>query len=64
MSAVSRKIEPQASGRFKVRFRYQGKQTSETFRTRKAAQDFASAAFGLFELRVEECHIHDRFPVN
>ena len=38
---MSRKIEPQASGTFKVRFRYKGKQSSETFHTRREATRFA-----------------------
>lgn len=36
-----RKIEPLDSGRFKVRFRYGGKETSESFPTRKMAANFA-----------------------
>lgn len=38
---MSRKIEPTASGSFKVRFRLNKKQTSETFTTRKRAEEFA-----------------------
>lgn len=36
-----RAIEPTASGRFKVRFRHGGRQTSETFDTRREAERFA-----------------------
>jgi Site-specific recombinase XerD len=36
-----RHVEPTPSGRFKVRFRHGGKQTSETFATRKKAEQFA-----------------------
>lgn len=37
-----RKVEPLPTGRFKIRFRYGGRQTSETFDTRREATRFAS----------------------
>ncbi|HKY58330.1 MAG TPA: site-specific integrase [Aeromicrobium sp.] len=37
-----RKVETLASGRFQVRFRYAGKQTSESFDTHREAADFAT----------------------